>query len=68
MYCRTLTPILRCADCGSHLIELRGPVTEHALVRCAKCGARTTHWLQFLSDLGARVERQENELRRRRLH
>ena len=68
MNCRTLTPILRCAGCGSQLIELRGPVTDHALVRCATCGAGSNRWVQFLSELGARVERQEHEMRRRRLH
>ena len=65
---RTLPPVLRCADCGSQLMELRGPVTNHAVVRCAHCGAGARQWIQFLSDLGARVERQEYEIRRRRLH
>ena len=68
MALRTLTPVLRCADCGSQLIELRGPVTDHAVVRCALCGAGARRWVQFLSDLGSRVERQEHEMRRRRLH
>lgn len=63
----TFTPILRCSTCGSHLIELREPVTDHALVRCAKCGAGASPWVEFLSDLEARIERQQHERRSRRL-
>jgi len=65
---RTPNAVLRCSDCGSQLIELRGPVTPQALVRCANCGAAASRWVEFLSDLGARIERRENDIRRRRLH
>ena len=65
MNSQRLTPILRCSDCGSHLIELREPVTDHALVRCAKCDAGASRWVEFLSDLEARIERQRQERRRR---
>jgi predicted nucleic acid-binding Zn ribbon protein len=68
MNCRTLSPILRCSDCGSQMIELRGPVSDQALVRCGRCGAEASRWADFLSDLGVRVARQESERRRRRLH
>ena len=67
MNSQRLTPILRCSDCGSHLIELREPVTDHALVRCAKCGGGASRWVEFLCDLEARIERQRQERRRRRL-
>lgn len=67
MFLREQRPILSCADCGSHLIEVRGPVTDRALVRCARCGAGATHWAHFISDLGSRIDRQEHE-RKRRLH
>jgi hypothetical protein len=65
MGCRTLTPILRCSDCGSQLIELRGPVTDYAVVRCAGCGAAASRWAEFLSELGARVERLQQQPPRR---
>ena len=61
MSSRTLTPILRCSDCGSPLIELRGPVTDYALVRCAECGGGASRWVEFLSDLEARIDRLEQE-------
>jgi uncharacterized Zn finger protein len=67
MFFSTPSPVLRCTDCGSRAIELVGPVKDHAVVRCAKCGADTACWADFLSTLGARMEKQEYE-RRRRLH
>jgi hypothetical protein len=67
MFSGTLTPILSCSDCGSHLMELRGPLTDDALVGCPTCGSRTVRWAEFLSDLGNRIERQQHELQGRRL-
>jgi DNA-directed RNA polymerase subunit RPC12/RpoP len=68
MHLRPHTPILRCEDCGSSLVELRGPVTDNSLVRCAECGAEAGRWPAFLSDLETRIEKREQEHRRRRLH
>ena len=65
---RSHTSILRCADCGSSLIELRGPVTDRSVVRCAECGAEAGRWPTFLSELESRIEKREQEQRRRRLH
>lgn len=62
MFSGTLTPILRCSDCGSQLVELRGPVTKDADVACAKCGAATGRWVDFLSRLEERVGQQQEEL------
>lgn len=67
MFSGTLTPILSCSDCGSHLMELRGPLTDDALVGCPTCGSTTLRWAEFLSELGNRVERQQHELQGQRL-
>ena len=67
MFSGTLTPILRCFDCGSHLVELRGAVTKDADVACAKCGAATGRWVEFLARLEEQVARQQQELRGGRL-
>jgi len=68
MSLRSHTSILRCSDCGSSLVELRGPVTDRSVVRCADCGADAGRWPIFLSELESRIERREQEQRRRRLH
>jgi hypothetical protein len=68
MSLRTHTAILRCADCDSPLVELRGPVTDHSVVRCAECGAEAGRWPTFLSELEARIVKREQEQRRRQLH
>ena len=61
------TPILLCPDCGSHLIEVRGPVVDYAVVRCADCGAGASRFVEFLSDIRVRIERYQQERPRRRL-
>ena len=68
MHPRPHTEILRCEDCGSSLVEVHGPVTDHAVVRCAECGAEAGRWPTFLAELETRIERREREERRRRLH
>jgi DNA-directed RNA polymerase subunit RPC12/RpoP len=68
MSVHTHTSILRCADCSSSLIELHGPVTDRSVVRCAECGAEAGRWPTFLSELQTRIEKREQEQRKRRLH
>jgi hypothetical protein len=63
----TFTAILRCSDCGSRLVELRGPVADDAAVQCANCGGRVSPWAEFLSDLKARITCQGHERRGRRV-
>jgi len=63
----TLTPILRCSECGARHMELRGPVTDDTVVRCAECGGGAGPWAEFLADLDARIKRQNQERRGRRL-
>ena len=67
MNCRTLTPILYCSNCGSHLIELCGPIAVSAVVRCGDCGGGAGRFVEFLSDIRVRIERLKQEQPRRRL-
>ena len=66
MKSETLTAVLRCPDCGARHIELRGPVTGEAVVRCANCGGGASPWAEFLEDLTGRItcERRERPGRR----
>jgi hypothetical protein len=52
--------ILRCTVCGSGAVELRGPVGDDNVVRCAACGAEVGYWPEFLW----RVERHISQWRR----
>ena len=60
-------PIVRCPDCGSRRVELRGPVRDDAAVRCANCGGEASPWAEFLSDVRGRIKSQGQEHRRQRV-
>jgi hypothetical protein len=67
MMSETFTAILGCSDCGSRLVELCGPVTDDAVVRCANCGGRASPWAEFISDLQGRIKYRGHERRGRRV-
>jgi hypothetical protein len=65
MMSEPFTAIPRCSDCGSRLVQLRGRVTDEAVVRCANCGGGASPWAEFLSDLKRRIECHGHERRER---
>ena len=67
MISESFTAILRCSDCGSRLVELCGPVTDDAVVRCANCGGGASPWAEFLSNLKRQIKSRAHEQRRRRV-
>ncbi len=60
-------PILRCAACRSRKFEIHGPLTDHAVIDCATCGAQVAPYREFLSKVEDRVK-EEHEQRKSRLH
>ncbi|HEX2136036.1 MAG TPA: hypothetical protein VHG30_09060 [Microvirga sp.] len=60
--------VLDCPECGSHTFTIRGPTIEDAFVHCAECGAEVGQLDEFMMIVETRVERQEQERRKRRSH
>jgi len=60
--------VLRCAECGARAFEVRGALAEVSMVYCAECGTELGQVPQVLAELQARVARQIDKRRKRRLH
>ena len=54
------SPASLCFDCGSHHVEVRGPIVDDALVHCTECGAVVSRWMEFVSSLATRLKQQEH--------
>ena len=60
--------VLRCVACGSRKFEIHGPLTDHAVIHCAKCGAQVGYYRELVSEVEERAADKEHEKRKPRLH
>ena len=60
--------LLQCPDCGCRAFVTQGPLIETGVVQCVACQAEIGPVDEFLAAAEARIEREQQELRKRRFH
>jgi hypothetical protein len=60
--------LLQCPACGCRAFEIQGPLIETGVVQCVACHAEIGPVDEVLAAVQARIEREEQELRKRRFH
>ena len=60
--------VWQCPACGSRAFEIQGPLIESGVVQCVACHAEICPVDEFLAAAEARIEREDQERRKRRFH
>ena len=60
--------VLICPECGSRTFEIYDTKAVVAMVHCAECRAEVGHLDEIMAGIEARMERQEQERRKRGFH
>ena len=68
MHSREKKSVLRCVACESRKFEIHGPLTDHAVIHCAKCGAEVGIYRELVSEIEDRAADEQPDQRKPRLH
>ena len=60
--------LLQCPACGCRAFVIQGPLIETGVVQCANCQGEIGPLDEVLAAAQARIEREEQDLRKRRFH